>query len=86
MSALTAADTYCPAVLKQERDGYSVSIQGAFVGKLTAYRSKDKSTWVPIGTYTAPAELDGEFATAYWLKVGFGPGDYTSGTANVNVY
>ncbi|WP_027684326.1 hypothetical protein [Rhizobium leguminosarum] len=87
MATLTAQNTFCPAVLKQEKRGYSVSISGTFVGKITVQRSPDDGvTWFDIASYTAPAELDGEFGTAFKVRAGFKTGDFTSGSAVVNVY
>lgn len=86
MANLSAANSFTPGVLKQPKVGYSVSISGTFVGKVTVQRSKDGVTWADIAPYTAPAELDGEFATAFYIRAGFNTGDYTSGSAAVNVY
>ncbi|QIG74633.1 hypothetical protein EVC11_051 [Rhizobium phage RHph_I20] len=87
MANLNAANTFCPAVLKQEKRGYSVSISGTFVGKITIQRSfDDGTTWLDIYSTTTPQELDGEFGTACKVRAGFKTGDYTSGTAVVNVY
>ena len=86
MANLTAQNTFTAPVLKQEGRGYSVSISGTFAGTVTVQRSVDGQTWFGIYSTASPAELDGEVATAHFIRAGFKTGDYTSGTAVVNVY
>jgi hypothetical protein len=86
MTTLSAANTFAPAVNKQAKVGYSISIIGTFVGTITLQRSKDGITWVDFASYTVPAELDGEFGTQYYVRAGFKTGGWTSGSADVYVY
>lgn len=87
MANLNAANTFSAALLKQAKQGYSVSISGTFVGTITVQRSFDGgTTWLDVYSTGAVEELDGEFGSACHVRAGFKTGAYTSGTAVVNVY
>lgn len=83
---LTGADQYSDPISKGSKEGFSVSVTGTFIATLTVQRSKDKSTWYDVQTATAPGELDGSFATPYWLRIGIKSGGFTSGSATVEIY
>jgi len=83
---ITAANQFTPALLKQPKQGYSVSISGTFVATVVVQRSKDNIAWMDITSGTAPAEYDGDFATAYYVRAGVKTGGFTSGTVVADVY
>jgi hypothetical protein len=84
---ISAQNTFTIPVQKNAYEGYSMSVSGTFVGTVTAQRSKTKDgPWFDIYSTTISAELDGDFATPFWVRAGFKTGGYTSGTAVVDVY
>ncbi len=84
---LSAADTFTTPVLKQRSVGFDVGISGTFSGTITIQARKlEADDWIDIGSTDVPDVFTGEHATAWFVRAGFKAGDYTSGTAEVEVY
>lgn len=72
-----------------DRD-FTVTVSGTWSGTLTLERSyNDPETgYVPVTTYTGNGTFgvsDKESNVIYYYRVGFRPGDFTSGTATVSI-
>jgi len=83
---INTANSFTPAELIQPGETFDVSIRGTFVAKLTVQRSKDQSVWRDVETFEAPVEKVGISGSAWYFRVGVKTGDYTSGTAIVEIY
>ena len=80
---ISAQNTFTPAVFVQAEDEFDISISGSFVASVVVQRSQDKTTWIDVETFTAPAERTGKAGSGWWYRVGIKTGGYTSGTAKV---
>jgi hypothetical protein len=83
---ITAQNTFTPAVLIQGGDAFDVTVSGTFVATVTLQRSKDNVTWRDVESFTAPAQKSGLAGTAWYHRVGIKTGDFTSGTAVVDIF
>lgn len=86
MPALSSANSFTTPTLRQGDTGFDVVVSGTFSGTITVQISKDQSTWSDIETTTTTGVLTGKLGTAWYVRAGFKTGNYTSGTANVEVY
>lgn len=86
MTQLSSADAYTPAVQVQGFRGWDVLVSGTFTGTISIQLSKDNATWHTIDTSDAPVIKTGTPASMWFVRAGFATGDYTSGTAEVEVY
>lgn len=86
MASLSSANSFTTPVLLQAGDGFDVVVQGTFSGTITAQISKNQSAWIDVDTLTIPGILTGALGSAWYVRAGFKAGQYTSGTADVEVY
>lgn len=86
---LTAENTFTDAI-EVDNDYFDLSITNIFVGTITVQRKKKtegSSEWrdLPI-TYTEPTEkVSARIRNKWEFRAGFKTGDYTSGTATVEL-
>lgn len=83
---LSAADSFTDPILKQPKEGVGISVSGVFSGTVTIQRSRDGTTWRDWATTTGAKEFDFESYSAHYWRAGFKTGQFTSGTAEVEVY
>lgn len=83
---ISAQNTFTPAILVDGSDEFDVSISGTFVATVTLQRSKDGATWRDADTFAAPTEVSGKSGSTWYYRAGVKTGDYTSGTATVELY
>jgi len=82
--SINAANQFTDPIAFAAGAVFDVSVSGVFVGTVTLQRSFDGGlTWVDVQTYQAPYEDQGTGTNATLYRIGFKPGQYTSGTANV---
>lgn len=84
-ASITAQNTFTTEIFVQAGDEFDVSISGTFVATVTVQRSKDRSTWLDVESFTSPAEKTGLSGSGWWVRVGVKTGGYTSGTVVVSV-
>ncbi|MEM9976621.1 MAG: hypothetical protein AAF808_03235 [Cyanobacteria bacterium P01_D01_bin.2] len=87
MEEITGADQFSTPVLKQG-GGFDVAIDGTFEGTITVQVSKltgAEARWMHAADTTKPDILTSELAAAWYVRAGFKSGDYTSGSAWVEV-
>ena len=83
---ITAQNTFTTAIIKSVGQPVAFSVSGTFVATVTVQRSRDGATWLDVDSTTAPTELDATSAGGWHWRAGVKTGQYTSGTAIVNVY
>lgn len=73
---------------------FTVSISGTFDADVIVQRvngsrrepATDSSDWKLVKTYTGPAEENGIDTGGHWYRIGVATGDFTIGTAVVDIY
>lgn len=83
---ITGANQFLPSVYRRAAEGCDVVISGTFVGTVTVQVSKDNITWYDAGSSTVPDVLPTLAYTAWYIRAGIKTGNYTSGTAVVDIY
>ena len=83
---LSAENKFTEPVLKQPRQGVGISVSGVFSGTITIQRSRDGVNWRDWATTTGAKEFDFESYSAHFWRAGFKTGQFTSGSAVVDVY
>lgn len=86
MADISSGNSFTAAKLKQANNGFDVAVSGSFTGRVTVQLSKDRTNWVDADDTEAPTVMSGRPQTAWYVRAGFKTGDYTSGTATVEVY
>lgn len=84
---ISTENTFTTPVLRQSATAFDVAVSGTFVGTVTIQLSRDGSTdWIDIGSTTEPTVQSADFNASWFVRAGFKTGDYTSGSAKVEVY
>lgn len=82
-ATIAAANTFSTPV--QLSGDFNLSVSGTFSGTLTVQRSRDKSTWLDVDTFTSPAEEVGYDPEYNWYRVGCKTGQLASGSVVVRI-
>ena len=82
-ATIEAADTFSDAV--QLLGNFNLSVSGTFSGTLTVQRSRDRSTWHDVDTFTSPTEEFGFDPEQNWYRVGCKAGELASGSVMVRI-
>ena len=88
LTALNGADQFAPALEVNQGQKFDVSVGGTFTATVTLQRKRvgeADSAYRDVQSFTQPAEQVGESAGRWLYRLGIKPGDYTVGTANVEV-
>lgn len=92
-NSLVAQNTFCSTIRVTgvgEARRFSYAITGTWVGTLTLQRSLDSATtgFIDVTTFTGNASTtyaDGLDNSICWYRIGFKTGEYTSGTATIEL-
>jgi len=82
---ISTENTFTDTIHRQQ-GGVDVAVGGTFVGTISVLFSKDNVNWFNAASLDGPGMYFAEIATAWFVRVGFETGNYTSGTAEVGVY
>ncbi|MEJ2416243.1 MAG: hypothetical protein P8Y45_04810 [Exilibacterium sp.] len=90
-ASATAEDTFTNSIFVTGIDtsrAFSISITNTFSATVTLQRSTDDATWEDVTTYTAVTATtynDALDNLQYYYRIGVKTGDYTSGTADLQL-
>jgi len=82
---ISAQNTFTPSVVVSRDRSFDILVAGSFAGTVTVQVSHDDTTWYDIKSYTVPTFETGDLGSTWYVRAGVKTGDYTSGTATVEV-
>lgn len=82
---ISAQNTFTAAVKRSAGRGFDVVISGTFSATVTVQASRDGTTWIDLEDFTAPAVKTGLASSELYFRAGIKTGNYTSGTATVEL-
>jgi hypothetical protein len=82
-ATIATADTFSDEV--QLVGNFNLSVSGTFSGTLTVQRSRDRTTWLDVDSFTAPTEQYGYDPEFNWYRVGCKAGNLASGSVVVRI-
>jgi hypothetical protein len=85
--SLSAENTFTTPILVVDND-YDLSIRGTFSAILHLQRKlpgEADSEYRDVSSFTSPDEQLGRCVSSWYYRIGIKTGNYTSGTAKVNI-